>query len=137
MSYTAMTPKVDILVVGGGPVGMTGALLLAKHGLSVIVAEREADIYPLPRAAHIDHEAMRIFQTAGIADDVLATTRKAERYDFLNAAGDVLMRIETGMGDTLSGWPASNMIHQPSIERILNDAVAASPNAETRRLWAL
>ena len=137
MSAAPMTSEVDILIVGGGPVGMTGALLLAKHGLSVVVAEREAGIYPLPRAAHIDHEAMRIFQTAGVADDVLATTRKAGRYDFLNAAGDVLMRIETGIGDTLSGWPASNMIHQPSIEGILNDAVAASPNAEARRLWAL
>ena len=125
------------MIIGGGPVGVTGALLLAKHGLSVVVAEREAGIYPLPRAAHIDHEAMRIFQAAGVADDVLATTREAGRYDFLNAAGDVLMRIETGQGDTASGWPASNMIHQPSIERLLDEAVAANPHTEIRRLWAL
>ena len=80
MSAAPMTSEVDMLIVGGGPVGMTGALLLAKHG-SVVVAERETGIYPLPRAAHIDNEAMRIFQTAGVADDVLETTRKAG-HDF-------------------------------------------------------
>ncbi|MBT5518303.1 MAG: hypothetical protein HOK33_05115, partial [Rhodobiaceae bacterium] len=135
---TSMTPpQVDVLIVGGGPVGVTGAILLAKQGLKVLVAEREPGIYPLPRAAHIDHEAMRIFQAAGIADALLATTREAKRYDFLNAAGDVLMRLETGAGDTLSGWPASNMIHQPSLEQLLNDAIAASPTADFRRLWEL
>jgi 3-(3-hydroxy-phenyl)propionate hydroxylase len=135
---TSMTPpQVDVLIVGGGPVGVTGAILLVKQGLKVLVAEREPGIYPLPRAAHIDHEAMRIFQAAGIADALLATTREAKRYDFLNAAGDVLMRLETGAGDTLSGWPASNMIHQPSLEQLLNDAIAASPTADFRRLWGL
>ena len=51
----------DVLIVGGGPTGVTLALIAARHGASVIVCEREAEIYPLPRAAHVDHEVMRIF----------------------------------------------------------------------------
>ncbi|MBK8628713.1 MAG: FAD-dependent monooxygenase [Sphingomonadales bacterium] len=46
----------DILIIGGGPTGVTLGLLLARAGVSVIIAEKEADIYPLPRAAHLDHE---------------------------------------------------------------------------------
>ena len=54
----------DVLIVGGGPTGVTLASLLAGRGISVIVAEKETGIFPLPRAAHIDHEGMRILQEA-------------------------------------------------------------------------
>jgi 2-polyprenyl-6-methoxyphenol hydroxylase-like FAD-dependent oxidoreductase len=67
----------DVLIIGGGPTGVTLAALLVKRGVSVIVAEKEADIYPLPRAAHIDHEGMRILQEAGVAEAVMATSRRA------------------------------------------------------------
>jgi flavin-dependent dehydrogenase len=38
-----MTADVDVLVVGGGPVGLAAALLAADRGLAVAVAERRAD----------------------------------------------------------------------------------------------
>lgn len=38
----------DVLIIGGGPTGVTLASLLAKRGVSVIVAEKEAGIFPLP-----------------------------------------------------------------------------------------
>ncbi|MBK8196745.1 MAG: FAD-dependent monooxygenase [Acidobacteria bacterium] len=69
----------DVLVAGGGPTGVTLAILLAQRGVKVIVAEKEAGIYPLPRAAHIDHECMRILQEAGVADEVMKTSRAAPR----------------------------------------------------------
>jgi 3-(3-hydroxy-phenyl)propionate hydroxylase len=125
----------DVLIVGGGPTGVTLALLLAQRGVRTIVAEREAGIYPLPRAAHIDHEIMRIFQEVGVADAVLASSRRTTRYDFLSAAGEVLLRFEGADRTGPGGWPASNMIHQPSIEAALR-ARLADP-AELRSGWAL
>ena len=75
----------DVLIACGGPTGVTLAILLARQGVNVLVAEKEAAIFPLPRAAHIDHEGMRILQAAGAADAVFATSRRVARYDFLNA----------------------------------------------------
>lgn len=130
-----MSDDCDVLIVGGGPVGVTLALLLAQEGVRAIIAEKSADIYPLPRAAHIDHEIVRIFQALGVADEIMATSRTADRYDFLNAAGEVLMRFEMDAARTPSGWPASNMIHQPSVEAALRRKLSAVGNADLRSNW--
>ena len=120
----------DVLIAGGGPTGVTLAVLLARRGVKVIVAEKEADIYPLPRAAHIDHECMRILQEAGAADEVMAGSRRASRYDFRNAKGEVLLRFEGAEQIAAGGWPVANMIHQPSVEAALRRSLAACTNAK-------
>ena len=67
----------DVLIVGLGPVGAVLAALLAQEGVTSIAFDKEAEVYPLPRAAHFDHEIMRLFQQLGLADAVLPHTRPA------------------------------------------------------------
>ncbi|HCB76749.1 MAG TPA: monooxygenase, partial [Sphingomonas bacterium] len=59
---------VDVAVVGCGPVGALAANLFALEGLSVVALDREAAPHPQPRAVHVDHEMMRLFQAADLAD---------------------------------------------------------------------
>jgi 3-(3-hydroxy-phenyl)propionate hydroxylase len=56
----------DVAIIGCGPAGATLANLLGARGLQVLVLERDAHIYPLPRAIHFDGEVMRVFETAGL-----------------------------------------------------------------------
>jgi len=125
----------DVLVVGGGPTGITLGLLLARGGVKTLVIDKAADVYPMPRAAHVDHEIMRIFQELGVADKIATTCRTASRYDFLNAKADILLRFEGMDRIGPGGWPASNMIHQPSIEAILRDAAKKQSELELCVQW--
>ncbi|HLZ84228.1 MAG TPA: bifunctional 3-(3-hydroxy-phenyl)propionate/3-hydroxycinnamic acid hydroxylase, partial [Caulobacteraceae bacterium] len=122
----------DVIVVGLGPVGAALAALLVQQDLSVVAIDKDLDVYPQPRAAHFDHEIMRLFQQLGVADEVLRHARVPSAYEFRNAAGEVLMRFELDRGPSPSGWPASFMFHQPGLENALRARVAAAPNADVR-----
>ncbi len=113
---------VDLLVVGFGPVGATMAGLGARHDLSVIAVDREVDLYPLPRAAHCDHEILRILQELGCADEIVTAMQLNEGMDFLTADREVMLRFRSpGLAPT--GWPASVLFHQPGFEGALRRAV--------------
>ncbi len=69
-----MSREPDVLVVGGGPVGVMTALLLARRGFAVRVLERDPEVYDLPRAIVMDDEIQRVFQNAGVIEGLRAIT---------------------------------------------------------------
>jgi 3-(3-hydroxy-phenyl)propionate hydroxylase len=115
----------DVLVVGLGPTGDVLSALLAQEGLSVIALDRDAELYPVSRAAVFDHEIMRIFQSIGVAEPIAAVCRAPGRYEFVTAAGDVLLDFELADHMPGSGWAETYVLHQPSVERVLRDRLAA------------
>ena len=48
------TVDFDVVIIGLGPSGGTLANLLAMNNLSILILEKEASIYNLPRAVHFD-----------------------------------------------------------------------------------
>lgn len=127
-----MSGRHDVVVVGLGPVGAVLAGLLGQHGLNVAVVERSREVYPLPRAAHFDHEIMRVFQKLGIAEAALAHSRPAGAYEFRNAAGELLMRARAGREEGLSGWAYAYMFNQPGVEHALRARLDEMPNVSVR-----
>jgi 2-polyprenyl-6-methoxyphenol hydroxylase-like FAD-dependent oxidoreductase len=58
----------QVVIVGGGPVGLTLAMDLAWRGIDVIVAEvRQAGEPPSPKCNHISARSMEIFRRLGFA----------------------------------------------------------------------
>lgn len=122
-----MSESHDVAISGFGPVGATLAVFLGRSGLRVAVLERKRSVYHSPRAASMDAEAMRIFQAIGVAGAIVPTTSVASGMRFVNADGKLLMYRPRG-GESPEGWPAAYRFHQPALENIVRDAVAALPN---------
>ncbi|MBL8773386.1 MAG: bifunctional 3-(3-hydroxy-phenyl)propionate/3-hydroxycinnamic acid hydroxylase [Phenylobacterium sp.] len=132
-----MSRSVDVLIVGMGPTGATLAALLGDLGVKTLVIEKDTEVYPLPRAAHFDHEIMRLFQQLGVAEAVARHARPAPAYEFRAADGQLLMRFDSTASATPSGWRASYMFHQPGVELALRDRLATLPSVEARTGWKL
>lgn len=111
----------DVAIVGCGPTGATLANLLANCGVSVLVLEREPAAYHLPRAVHFDDETMRIFQAAGIADDLKDKIRINPGMRFVDRDGDLLLDWPRPQKVSEQGWHASYRLHQPDLEGLLRD----------------
>jgi 2-polyprenyl-6-methoxyphenol hydroxylase-like FAD-dependent oxidoreductase len=76
------TDAYDIVVVGGGPVGIATAIELGVRGCSVLVVEREDGVVRYPTAESIDTASMELLRRWGIAEAVLRSGFPAdERRD--------------------------------------------------------
>ena len=84
----------DVAIVGLGPVGIALASLLAMEGHSVIGLDAAKDVFELPRAIGLDHEAMRLFQNLGIADRMQSMIEPYRPSEYRAADGGVLRQLK-------------------------------------------
>ena len=111
----------DVIIVGLGPTGGTLANLLALNGFSILILEREKNLYALPRAVHFDDEIMRVFQTIGITKKLLKNTIINKGTKFVNSNGKVLLDWPRPKSITENGWYPSYRFHQPDLEKNLRN----------------
>jgi 3-(3-hydroxy-phenyl)propionate hydroxylase len=118
----------DVVIVGLGPVGATLANLLGMIGLTVIVLERDATAYALPRAVHFDDEVMRVFQTIGLSDTILPMTYASPGMRFQNEQGATILEWLRPPGIGPLGWRSSFRFHQPELEGVLRAGLTRFAN---------
>ena len=120
-----MNSDYEVVIVGLGPTGATLANILAGYGIDVLVLEREAAVYPLPRAVHFDDEAMRVFQSIGLADGIGRDARVNVGTKFVDRHQNLLLDWPRPQDIGPLGWYPSYRFHQPDLEAELNRGIAA------------
>jgi 3-(3-hydroxy-phenyl)propionate hydroxylase len=109
----------DVVIIGCGPVGAVAANLLGQAGHRVLILDQFVDVFTLPRAVHLDHEMLRIFQGLGLDADLLPLMREAEGHMHLGADGDVIRFMGSSGKPRPFLWANDYFFYQPELEAVL------------------
>lgn len=126
------TTDFDIAIVGYGPVGATLAALMGNMGIKVLILEKEASCYHLPRAVHFDDEVMRVFQWAGVSERLLPKIRVNPGMRFVNSEEKLLLDWPRPDHESIHAWHPSWRFHQPDLETALRDRVTEISNVTVK-----
>jgi len=125
VSDTAETA--DVVIVGGGPVGVGLALAPKAQGLDAIVVEKEPDIYHLPRAIGMDEEIQRCVATIlDLDDEMQALLTPLASAQFVDADHNRILGFD--LPDDFVGrlgYPPMGMYYQPNLDALLRDTAIA------------
>jgi 3-(3-hydroxy-phenyl)propionate hydroxylase len=130
-----MMPSVqetDVLISGCGPVGALTANLLGRYGVRTLVLERESTHHGQPRAITCDDEALRIYQSAGLAEAMDAHMYTCPEVEMVGSTGELFARLGIQETDFGNGYPALRFFSQPHVERVLRQALSRFPQVELR-----
>src|SRR5207248_2060401 len=119
-----------VVIVGGGPTGLTLANLLGVEGVRVLLIEGHTSTVQEPRAVSIDDESLRTVQAIGIVDEVLKQVVPGYGSHYYSPAGRCFVKVEPT--ETPYGYPRRNAFRQPVFERQLREALDRFPHVETR-----
>jgi putative polyketide hydroxylase len=126
----------EVLIVGGGPVGLAGALCLSQLGVRSIVIERDPTTATAPKARAVNTRSMEIFRQLGLEEEICREAHPLESWRFLfcdELAGREWARVEDPVDVSASISPTwRRTVMQSHVEAVLADAVRASEHASVR-----
>jgi putative polyketide hydroxylase len=65
-------PDIPVLIVGGGPVGLTASILLSQHGIRSLLVERHPGTSIVPKARGINARTMEMYRQCGVEQGIRA-----------------------------------------------------------------
>lgn len=117
----------DVGIIGLGPVGAIAALALARQRLRVVVIEKEAQVYPLPRAIAVDNEILRLFSLLDIQTNGEGEFTPSYTYQFCDEKSELLFGINRSPRDEIDYWSQTALFRQPEFEQKVRDLIENEP----------
>ena len=121
----------QVLIAGGGPVGLFAALLLGRYGVEVIVFDENAGLQKDPRAATTHPGTLEILNVDGLVDDMTRVGLVARVFQFWDRpSGKKIAEFDHALlsGDT--DFPYVIQCEQFKTAELILQRLHAMPNVE-------
>jgi 2-polyprenyl-6-methoxyphenol hydroxylase-like FAD-dependent oxidoreductase len=108
--------RIDVLVVGAGPVGMLSALLLAQRGTEVRVIDQEWRTASRTYACALHPRTLQILDRVGLGPEIMAAGRKVSKVAFYEGASRM---AELNLAELPGPFPFVLVLAQSIFEELL------------------
>jgi 2-polyprenyl-6-methoxyphenol hydroxylase-like FAD-dependent oxidoreductase len=142
MGDVQMMDTTDVVIVGGGPVGMGMAIDLGQRGVRCVVVERYIQPQPIPKGQNLTQRTMEHFQAWGAEDQLRAARTIPPEYGIggLTAYGTLLGEYSYDwlQRDLVKPYyhAANERLPQYATEAVLRKRAAELPKIETIYGWS-
>ncbi len=131
--------ETQVLIIGGGPIGLMGSLLLSRLGIKSIVADLRGRTSTHPRSRLVDAPTLEMMREIGVEQEIIASGLGPDWTEY-NRWFDALAKTEickiyspsfhTVKTDISSSVPV--MTSQDYVEAVLYDKARQDPNVDLR-----
>src|SRR5580698_7420649 len=137
-----MSKRHQVVIVGGGPVGVALAVELGQRGISCALVERRTDPQLIPKGQNLTQRSMEHFYCWGVADAVRAARMLPPEYPMSGIVSYRNLNSEYWYAPPLREivnsyyFEPNERLPQYLVESVLRKRMAQFGNVEARFGWA-
>lgn len=124
-----------VLIVGGGPVGMTAAAYLADEGIPVTLIEAHRDVPTDLRASTFHPPTLDMLDRFGIAEKCVEQGLICPKWQFRDRKEGVIATFDLGLLADETRHPYRLQCEQWKLARLLREKLEAEGKVELRYGW--
>jgi 2-polyprenyl-6-methoxyphenol hydroxylase-like FAD-dependent oxidoreductase len=131
----------QVIIVGGGPVGMGLAIELGQRGVSCCIIERRTKAHRIPKGQNLMQRTLDHFYCWGIADELRAARVMPDGYPIgsITTYGDLMSQFwyKPQQREAVKEYffQANERLPQYCTEEVLRKKITSMPNIETHLGW--
>jgi len=124
--------KAPIVIVGGGPVGMTAAEILSLQGIPVIVLEKGETPNREWRASTFHAATLELLEPTGLADELLSRGLIADKVQYRDRTTGLYAEFDCNLLKGETKYPFRLQCPQSTYVQVVYDRLQTRPTADVR-----